>query len=102
MTTWITPGWIDAIVVAVVLESAVLSMFLLHASAARLVAPLLLYLASGASLLLALRAALAAADANWIAIALLASLLTHATSLGMLYRRLHREAPPLGTPGEVI
>lgn len=84
----ITPGWIDAILVGVAIELGALSMMLARASAARWIGPLLLYLASGAFLLIALRVALAGSDPAWIALALLASLLAHGASLWSLRRAL--------------
>jgi hypothetical protein len=88
-----TPGLIDAILVVVALEAVFLGGFLVHASAPHLIPPLCLYLASGASILLALRAALSAAAPHWIELSLLASLVTHAASLWVLYRVLQRASP---------
>jgi len=84
----VTPGLVDAILVAVALEFAALCALLWRAGAQRLVLPLLLYLASGAFLLAALRAAIASPTSEGIAAALLASLLAHAASLAQGYRAL--------------
>jgi hypothetical protein len=89
----INPALVDAIVAAVVLEFAALALLLVHGRAAHLVVPLFLYLASGAFLLLALRASLAAAAPVWIAGALLASLGAHLLSLRQGYRALIRLRP---------
>jgi hypothetical protein len=79
---------VDLIVVAIALECVGLAAWLVHAGATRLVTPLLLHLASGALLLLALRASLAGAASAWIAAALLGSLATHLLSLRRSYRAL--------------
>jgi hypothetical protein len=93
----ITPALVDAIVAAVALEFAALALLLAHGRAAHLVMPLFLYLASGAFLLLALRAALAEAAPVWIAGALLGSLGAHLLSLRQAHRTLVRTRPaPLG------
>jgi hypothetical protein len=94
MSSWITPGMIDAIVAGVALEFAGLGALLLHARAPHLLGVLFLYLASGACLLLALRASLADAGMHWIALALLASLIAHAASLWHSQRVFFRAAPP--------
>ncbi len=88
----VSPGLVDAILAAVGLEFALLSALLARARASALVAPLLLYLGSGACLMLALRAALAETEAVWIAGPLVASFLAHALVLWQLYRLLL--APP--------
>jgi len=80
-TPWITPVWIDAILVLVLLELAASAAWLARRGALVLIAPLSLYLASGAALLLALRAALAGAASAWIAAALLASGVVHVLAL---------------------
>lgn len=86
----ITTGWIDAILVGIGIEAALLAAGLLRMSARRWIAPLLLFLASGAFLMLALRAALAEADSVWIAASLLGSLVAHAATLWILHRELSR------------
>ncbi|MDJ0852109.1 MAG: hypothetical protein QNK04_27385 [Myxococcota bacterium] len=86
----ITPAWIDAILVLVVLEFVAVGAWLAHASAGRLVLPFSLFLASGAALLLALRAALARAEAPWIALALLAALVCHLLTLWQAWRAIAR------------
>jgi len=77
----VTPATIDAIVAGMVLEFVGLALLLVRAQAGALAAPLFLHLASGACLLLALRAALATPDTPWIGVALLASLAAHVGSL---------------------
>ncbi len=84
----ITPGLIDAILVGIGIESGLLAAGLVRRSAGRWIAPLLLFLASGAFLMLALRAALADAAHIWIAAALLGSLVSHLATLGLLHREL--------------
>lgn len=92
----ITPAVVDAIVGAVAVEFAALGLWLAHAGARRLVAPLFLHLASGAFLLLALRASLAAAGPHWIALALGAALVAHAASLWQSQRTLWLERAAAG------
>jgi hypothetical protein len=94
MNGWITPGMLDAIVAGVALEFVGLAALLVHARSPRLIVPLLLYLASGAFLLLALRASLAGAATAWIALALLASLVVHVASLVRTHRIFFGEASP--------
>jgi hypothetical protein len=77
----ITPSLIDLILVGVAAEFVALAAWLARRSAARWIWPLALYLGSGAALMLALRAALASADAQWIALPLAASFFAHAGSL---------------------
>jgi len=98
MPTTVTPAWIDAIIGLVVLEFLALRWLLVRASAGRLVAPLLLFLASGAFLLAALRAALADAASPWVASFLLAAFVTHAACLVQLPRRILRPVPTPATP----
>lgn len=84
----ITPGLIDAILVGIGIESGLLAAGLVRRSARRWIAPLLLFLASGAFLMLALRAALADAGPVWIAASLLGSLVSHLATLWLLHREL--------------
>ncbi len=84
--SWITPGWIDAIVAGVALEALVLGVLLAREGRAGLLVPLLAFLGSGAALLLALRAALSRTDAEWIGVALLVSGALHVVSLRVLWR----------------
>ena len=86
----ITPGLIDAILVGIGIESGLLVAGLFRISARRWIAPLLLFLASGAFLMLSLRAALADADSAWIAATLLGSLVTHLATLLLVHRELSR------------
>jgi hypothetical protein len=81
MWTAVTPTLLDAIVGGVVLECAGLGTWLVRTGAGRLVVPLCFHLASGAFLLLAVRASLASAGTDWIAVALAASLLAHLAAL---------------------
>lgn len=76
------PRLIDGILVFVGVELVAVGGALFGSSAAEWLPAWLLYLASGAFLLLALRASLAAAQPHWIAAALLSSLLAHAGLLG--------------------
>jgi hypothetical protein len=81
MNVWLTPAAIDWILVGVGVEAIALAWFLPRVGGAAWVAPTLLQLAAGAALLWAVRAALAGAPAEWIAAALLASLVAHVTAV---------------------
>jgi len=87
----VTSGVVDAILGGVAVEGIVGSVLLARASARHWIAPFALYLASGASLLLALRMALAGEAASWVAAGLLAGLGTHLGSLWLFRRTLVRE-----------
>jgi hypothetical protein len=87
----VTPALVDLIVAAVALELAGATALLWRARLTRWLTPLFLYLASGACLLLALRAALSGAGSDWIAAALLASLVAHGASLIWAWRALFRQ-----------
>lgn len=82
----VTPRSVDAILALVALELVGIGALLVRSSAADLLAPWALYLASGAFLLLALRAALSGAEAHAIALALLMSFLSHGALLMWLLR----------------
>lgn len=84
----VTPALVDMIVAAVALEFAGVGALLWRARVTRWLTPLFLYLASGTCLLLALRASLAGAGSDWIAGALLASLVAHLASLVWGYRAI--------------
>ncbi len=70
----------------VLVELGVLGAWLARSARTRLVRPLALYLASGVSLLLALRGALAHTGDAWIGVALLAGLASHLAFLVWLLR----------------
>jgi membrane protein implicated in regulation of membrane protease activity len=70
---------LDAILLFAILEAAIL--------AARHRFDLLLTLLSGLALMVALRLALAGADARWLALALLAAFAAHLADLGRRWRR---------------
>lgn len=88
----VTPGLVDVILAGFVLESGILAGYLVRAGSPQWVAPLLLHLASGALLLLALRSALSASGDAWIALALLTSGVVHVASLWQSYRALRGSA----------
>jgi hypothetical protein len=98
-TLAVTPGMIDLIIGMVVVEFAVLGVVLLRQRAGRLTIPLLLYLTSGASLLLALRAALTDPGQPWVGVALLASLIAHVASLWRSYPLVQLVRPAVASPG---
>lgn len=77
----ITPGLIDLILAGVAVEFVVLAAWLARSAAAHWIWPLLLYLGSGAALMLALRAALSGSDPLWIALPLGVSFFAHGGSL---------------------
>jgi hypothetical protein len=86
LADWFTSGRIvDLILLLIVLEW--LALVLLRRAGRPAPDGVLPYLASGAALLLALRAALAGAEWHWIALALLAAFITH---LADLYQRWPR------------
>ncbi len=85
---FVTPRLVDGILALVALEFAGLGALLVHWRAPRLVGPLLLHLAAGAFLLVALRMSLAGSEASWIALALLASGVAHVLSLQQAYRAM--------------
>ena len=93
MTLPLTPSLVDAILAIVALESVIFGRLLVRRGAGRLLLPFLLYLGSGAALLIALRSALGDAEPVWIASALLASGLAHGASLVQSLRLL-AAAPP--------
>ncbi len=92
MDEWLTPRMLDGILVGVAVEFVALGAVLVRASATRWIAPLFLFLTSGALLLAALRGALAGAEELWLSAALLASGLAHAGALWTVYRALGRGA----------
>lgn len=94
----VTPAFVDAIVAGVLLECVGLGTWLVWTGAGRLVTPLCLYLASGACLLLALRASLAEAGAQWVLLPLAAALVAHVASLWRSKRVFLAGSPGLGRP----
>lgn len=77
---------VEAILLLVLAEAILLALLLRRPPARRRLAPLLATLASGAALLLALRAALVGAGAVWIAAFLLAALVAHIVDLRLRLR----------------
>ena len=78
---------VDLILLLVLVEAVVLLRVHARSGGAISPGPLIANLASGASLLLALRAALGGTGWTWIALALFASLLAHLLDLGLRWRR---------------
>lgn len=77
----LTPGFLDGLILFMMLEFSALAGWLVHRRATRWLGMLFLYLLSGAALVVALRFALAASMARFIAPALLVSLVAHVAFL---------------------
>lgn len=83
----ITPTTIDAILVVIVLEAIGLSWWVRRSDRTQLIGPLLLFLASGAALMMALRAALNEASETMMSILLLVAGLLHVACLWCFRQR---------------
>ncbi len=97
-----TPGQLDVILAAVVLEAIVLGTVLAGSGRGRYRRLLWTCLASGAFLLVALRLALAGHDSSQVAAALLAAGVAHVAMLREAWRQLAdtaRAAPRRSQPG---
>jgi len=89
----VTPGFIDAILAGVLLEFLIVGAWMVRASETRLLAPFLLYLASGACLLAAVRIALPAPGSQRVALPMLGGLIAHVASLWTIHRTGVRACP---------
>jgi hypothetical protein len=84
---WFTSGRVvDAVLALVVMEVIALAFLRLAKGRAVPFSGILVTIAAGASLLLALRAALAGADWRWVALALTAALIAHLADLRIRLR----------------
>jgi hypothetical protein len=98
MTEFIASGRAIDLVLALMAMEAIALYAFARCTGRGLAGPdLLVNLAAGVSLMLAVRAALTGAGPGWIAACLLASLLAHCVDLSRRWRR--RGVPPATSPG---